>query len=1315
MAAFGNGGGVKRSWGADSRSRVQTLYFMAVKPGYLALICVLAVVALNAFALSAELRAGKFDVNDSVLHYTLADRMVQAVERGENPMDFWVSEWSLGYPVPRTYQILGHLSLVFLYFLLGKTVSVLTLFVWARYLLLVLLPLSVYFSGRLLMLPKPAAVASAAISPLIATNGLYGLEYGSFLWRGNGLFTQAFAMHLLLLTLGFGFRAVRGKSSPGLAGVLLGLTLLAHFILGFIGALSLIALIFLPNVLDVRKRLTRIAVIGLTSSAVSAFQLIPMILDGPLINHSRWEPTWKWNSFGASYVVKTLLQGGLLDHGRLPVLSTLALLGAAVCVFKMRESRRGKKAQEPDGPSATYGFVFAGALLWLLLFCGRPAWGVVFTVLGADNLQLHRLLAGFHAFAFFLIGIGLATLWTWLAQIKISYRYGIAGLVTLLILFPAVRERRFFLGQNAEWSRANLDALGAEEQDLKQAITSIGANSGRAYSGLPTTWGNQFRIGNVPFFATFSTHHVPSIGFLYHAMALTSDLMVWFDETNPAHYRLFNVTTVVAPDSKRVPTFLTRRLPTGRFQIYQAPGNGYFDIVQVPYAARTYPENFYDVSYAWLNSNWVLNLNHVLLDWNGKTAPELPRLGYGQPLPDAKEINTGFVTNQKRDAENYDASVQLQQPAYLLFKMTYHPNWIAVVDGRPQTPVMLTPGFMGVQLNAGEHTVQFRYQPGYVKLVLILAGAIVVLGLTVVERRGGLDGLDVVIDHALPRLKSLFDAQQVTAILTLAGLAALSLPVCVPLFTNQLISGHDAFSYVPRLVEFHENIRHGVLLPRWAPDLGNGAGQPLFIFNPPLLYYLAEIWYTLGFEATTAYNLTCITVVFASAVFMYLLGRLYFGRAGGWLASAAYIYAPYFHVNLFVRQAVAEFTAFPFYPLTLYGFARFARDRERRFLLLAAIGLAAIVLSHNAAALLFTPILIVFLVLVSWSGRSWRLLLHLAGGVVLGLGLSAFAWIPALLEMKLVHLERLLEGYLRYSNHFVYAHQFFFTNWGFGQSVAGAEDGMSFSLGWSHIVLVIVAIGLSLKSNRKEVRTIAGLFASVVVVCCLMMTPGAMWIWDTVRILQPIQFPWRMLGPVSACMAVASASVAGLSMKWNRGAGFVIALALLIAPNLNHIGAERYYRLSPSDWTPEQIARRGVTVGTREEYEPQSVVHRPTYEAERVRVIEGDARVSSLVTQPVFWAGQIIGTTDSLVRANLCDFPGWTITIDEKRIPHEVVPDSGEMQFRVPAGTHHLQLKFERTAARYYSEWISVLSLLILVWQFSLLTTETQRHREKRH
>src|SRR5262249_18601636 len=161
------------------------------------LLLVLAVVAVNAYAISDELAAARFDLNDSVFHYTLIDRMAHAIERGENPLDCWVSEWSLGYPVPRTYQVLAHLSLAVLYLALGKTVSVLTLFAWARFLLIALLPLTVYVSARLLFLPSAIAIASAVASPLVSTNGLYGLEYGAYLWRGNGLFTQAAAMHLL--------------------------------------------------------------------------------------------------------------------------------------------------------------------------------------------------------------------------------------------------------------------------------------------------------------------------------------------------------------------------------------------------------------------------------------------------------------------------------------------------------------------------------------------------------------------------------------------------------------------------------------------------------------------------------------------------------------------------------------------------------------------------------------------------------------------------------------------------------------------------------------------------------------------------------------------------------------------------------------------------------------------------------------------------------------------------------------------------------------------------------------------------------------
>ena len=189
--------------------------------------------------------------------------------------------------------------------------------------------------------------------------------------------------------------------------------------------------------------------------------------------------------------------------------------------------------------------------------------------------------------------------------------------------------------------------------------------------------------------------------------------------------------------------------------------------------------------------------------------------------------------------------------------------------------------------------------------------------------------------------------------MTTLGIAALVAPICFPLLTLQLPSGHDAFSYHPRLVEFHENITHGIVLPRWAPDLEFGAGQPLFLFSPPLPYYTAELWHLLGFDSVVSFNLAAVVTIVASACSMFLFADYQFGRKAAWLATAAYVYAPYFHVDIFVRHAFAELTAFPLYPLALYGFCRYTRERNWRFLILGAVAWSGIIMTHNPSALLF--------------------------------------------------------------------------------------------------------------------------------------------------------------------------------------------------------------------------------------------------------------------------------------------------------------------------------------------------------------------------
>jgi hypothetical protein len=116
----------------------------------------------NAILLAPELRIGRLPLNDIVLHRAASERLLASFERGEPLLDAWVSEWSLGYPLWRSYQPLPHaigalwLAATQHWVLHDDAFAVLV------YALLVLLPASVYGGGRRLGLSPPAAGLAAS-------------------------------------------------------------------------------------------------------------------------------------------------------------------------------------------------------------------------------------------------------------------------------------------------------------------------------------------------------------------------------------------------------------------------------------------------------------------------------------------------------------------------------------------------------------------------------------------------------------------------------------------------------------------------------------------------------------------------------------------------------------------------------------------------------------------------------------------------------------------------------------------------------------------------------------------------------------------------------------------------------------------------------------------------------------------------------------------------------------------------------------------------------------------------------------------------
>ncbi len=203
--------------------------------------------------------------------------------------------------------------------------------------------------------------------------------------------------------------------------------------------------------------------------------------------------------------------------------------------------------------------------------------------------------------------------------------------------------------------------------------------------------------------------------------------MMRFDERNPAHYRLFNVHSLLALCRRPAPRLSGSRSPSSAdFQVLDAPGSGYFDVADVAAATPVTRETFYDLVDPWLHGDGFAKAQYLRLDFPGRPAGELPRTAAGSPGAVLAEHQTGQV---------YEADLDASRPAFALFRMTWHPNWRVLVDGQSVPTSMLTPGFLGAPIPAGRHHILCRYEPGNAKILMALSGLAICLFLATLEWR----------------------------------------------------------------------------------------------------------------------------------------------------------------------------------------------------------------------------------------------------------------------------------------------------------------------------------------------------------------------------------------------------------------------------------------------------------------------------------------------------------------------------------------------------------------------------------------------------
>ncbi len=1306
-------------------------------------------VAFNLYRLYPEVAIKAPLLNDGVLHLLALERSAAALAAGQNATDPWLAPVVLGYPLFHHYQHLPYAGPAVLYHLFRGALPLFDLFNWTRYLLLSLFPLSIYWSMRRFGFARLAAALGGLVAPLLATNGLYGLDLTSYTWSGYGMYTQLWGMLLLSPALAQGYVTLRTGRGYVWATLLLAATLLAHLVFGYMAVISLV--VFVVVAMWTRDALTesppgppeggdfsrvppfgglggpllsatpwpqtkRLALLLALLTLVTAYFWLPFLLDSPYLNRSVWEEAGKIDAYGYEWTVGALVKGELFDFGRFPSLTLLAGVGLVCCLWRWREER--------------YRVPVVLFILWLLLYFGRPTWGVLLDLLPMSrDLHLHRLIVGLHLGGIYLMDLGLALPWRWaLSRGEPRYLLAITAL-TALLLYPIYRERGAYLGENACLMADSRAAFAAEEPEIAALVTTLQRMPpGRVYAGRGGNWGKDYKVGAVPVYALLNSAGLDMLGYLYHALSLNADVQVLFDESRPEQYNLFNVRYVVAPANRTFPDFVRPVADFGRHRLYQVATTGYFDLVGSEAAFAGDKSDFYPAASHWLASDLPRVKQHPTVLFEGRAGGAQRTFALSQareaiplvsfPLEPAR----GRVISETVEGNAYLARIEVERESMLMLKATYHPNWHATVDGVEIEPVMLMPSYVGVKVSSGAHQVRLVYRPrplrGYLLIVGLLALPLIALAewrRVELTRWGrswpgwlGLRRFPALVGRMALNVASWGPHLAARARLAphlpyLGGVALVALLAGLPLFQFKIMSGHDALEYLPRAVEFYQGLAAGQVFPRWAPDLSAGYGQPFFNFNPPLFYYLAAFFRALGFSFVASQNLACFSLLLLSGLGMYLLAGEAFGPRGGLVSAVAYLFAPYLLVTLYVRHALADFSAFPFIPLSFWALYRFAQRGRYPFLLIGSLSLALLFLSSNPISLITCPALLLLFGWLAYAERSWCTLLRGLWCLMLGLGLAAFFWLPALVERDFVHVSRLLEGYLSYRHHFVYLHQFVYSPWGFGLSLPGPEDEMSFAIGPVHLLLVGVSLLFMrrMRAAASQGRQLVLFFLVLLLMAAFFASRESSFLWERLPLLQYLEFPWRFLSLV----AVSTAFICGapfLFLAPGRGrlanglvAVLIVALFLL---GFRQARPESFHEVRDVDYSPQAIAARNISVTTAREYEPIWVREPPqTPAAEPITLLEGQGRGLDIKMSPTYYEFYMEITEEARLRVNTFYFPGWTLYVDGAKRAIDYDNPQGMMEFSLEQGTHLLQVLFAPTPVRLWGTRLSILALFLLL------------------
>lgn len=491
------------------------------------------------------------------------------------------------------------------------------------------------------------------------------------------------------------------------------------------------------------------------------------------------------------------------------------------------------------------------------------------------------------------------------------------------------------------------------------------------------------------------------------------------------------------------------------------------------------------------------------------------------------------------------------------------------------------------------------------------------------------------------------------------------LPVIWSLFQSGFFVSDDGEWMIIRFSAFHQALRDGQFPVRWLGRLNHGYGYPVANFLYPGFMYLAEIPKILGFSFVSSIKIVLgLSLVFSGVFFYFWLSKI-FGRLPSFIGALFYVYAPYHLYDAYTRGSVGEVLALAIIPFILW-------QVERKSLFWSTLGTGILIISHNTLALLFLPLIVLYLLLdIFITERKNRL--HIVYSAVLililSLGLSAFFWLPSIFDLQ----------YTVFFQTSVSQWNEYFAD----QKLVGLPT----------IVIFVLFFILFLVPRIKPPKDKLTIFLFALGVLSLFFSlPLSAPLWELLPV-SFFQFPFRFLSVTILCASFLTACfISALPSKLKVIVGALIWLLILISAEPFMLPF-RYLDKGEGFYTTNED-----TTTVRSEYMPRWVktfpAKRPNQKIEIVKG-EGEIRDQAFNSQGASFSVDL--KSNSSVQVNTVYFPGWQAWVDGEKRAISYENDRGLIQIPLQKGRHEVLVKFNETPLRLFSDIISLISFLTLI------------------